>query len=481
MAYRDLRAFIRALEQAGELRRITAPVSRDLEITEVTDRVCKRLGPALLFGNVTGFEIPVLTNAFGTPRRMAMALGVQDIEEIAAEITALITQQPPTSLGQKVRAGLKLLGMSACLPKTVPSGPCQEVVQMEGFSLEELPILQCWPGDGGRFITLPMVFSRCPDTGIRNVGMYRMQVYDGTTTGMHWHIHKVGARHFRRHQELGTRMPVAVALGGDPAITYAATAPLPEDSDEMLFAGFLRKRAVELVPCKTVPLEVPAEAEIVLEGYVDPNELRREGPFGDHTGYYSLPDDYPIFRLTCLTRRREPIYPATIVGRPPMEDCYLAKATERLFLPLVKLTFPEIIDLNLPIEGVFHNLALVSIRKRFPGHAQKVMHGLWGMGQLMFTKVIVVCDAEVNVQDTREVVWKVLNHIDPQRDVAFVEGPVDVLNHASPQPNVGTKMGIDATRKWPEEGFRRPWPDEIRMSEDVKRRIDQVWDELGLG
>jgi 4-hydroxy-3-polyprenylbenzoate decarboxylase len=325
-----------------------------------------------------------------------------------------------------------------------------------------------------------MVFTQCPDTGVRNVGMYRMQVFDDTTTGMHWHVHKVGARHYRRHTQLGTRMPVAVALGGDPAITYAATAPLPEDVDEMLFAGFLRKAPVELVPCKTVPLQVPADAEIVLEGYVQPGELRREGPFGDHTGYYSLEDDYPVFHVTCLTHRRDPIYPATIVGRPPMEDCYMGKATERIFLPLLQMTFPEIADLNLPLEGVFHNLALISIRKRFPGHAQKVMHGLWGMGQMMFTKAVVICDEDVNVQDTSEVVWKVLNNIDPQRDVTFVQGPVDVLDHAAPQPNVGSKMGIDATRKWPEEGFRRPWPDEIVMDPEVRRRIDGLWDELGL-
>ncbi len=480
MAYRDLREFIERLEQSGELRRIGASLSPELEITEVTDRVCKRGGPALLFGNVAGYDIPVLMNAFGSPKRMAMALGVDDVEEVAEEIETLLRQKPPSTLGEKVRAGLRLFGMSGYLPKSVSWGPCQDVVKAEDFSLLDLPILKCWPQDGGRFITLPMVFSKCPDTGVRNVGMYRMQVYDEKTTGMHWHVHKVGARHYRRHAELGTRMPLAVALGGDPAITYAATAPLPEDVDEMVFAGFLRKQGVELVRCRTVPLEVPATAEIVLEGYAEPGEMRREGPFGDHTGYYSLPDDYPVFHVTCLTHRRDPIYPATIVGRPPMEDCFMAKATERIFLPLLKLTFPEIVDINLPVEGVFHNLALVSIRKRFPGHARKIMHGLWGMGQMMFTKVIVVFDADVNVQDTSEAVWKALNHIDPERDATLVEGPVDVLNHASPQPNVGTKMGIDATRKWPEEGFQRPWPDEITMTGEVKDRIDRLWGELGV-
>ncbi|MBM3476065.1 MAG: menaquinone biosynthesis decarboxylase [Armatimonadetes bacterium] len=480
MAYHDLRDFIATLERAGELRRVTAPVSPELEITEITDRVCKANGPALLFGNVPGYQMPVLTNAFGSFRRMAMALGVDSVEEVAEEIRGLLRQQPPTSLGGKVRAGFQLLSLSRYLPKTVSSGPCQEVAKTEGFSLRELPVLKCWPQDGGPFITLPMVITKCPDTGVRNVGMYRMQLFDDTTTGMHWHVHKVGARHYRRHTQLGTRMPVAVALGGDPAITYAATAPLPEDVDEMLLAGFLRKSPVELVKCETIPLEVPADAEIVLEGYVEPGETRREGPFGDHTGYYSLEDDYPVFHVTCMTRRREPIYPATIVGRPPMEDCYMGKATERIFLPLLQMTFPEIVDLNLPLEGVFHNLALISIRKRFPGHAQKVMHGLWGMGQMMFTKVLVICDEGVNVQDTSEVVWKVLNNIDPQRDVTFVQGPVDVLDHAAPQPTVGTKMGIDATRKWPEEGIRRPWPDEITMTEDVKRRIDEIWSSLGL-
>ena len=480
MAYKSLRDFIDALEAAGELCRVTAPVSPKLEITEVTDRVSKQLGPALLFENVPGYDMPVLMNAFGSERRMAMALGVEDVEEVAEEIEGLLQQKPPTTIGEKMRAGAQLLAFSRYIPRSVSSASCQQIVKTDDATLDELPVLTCWPQDGGPFITLPMVFTRCPDTGVRNVGMYRMQVYDGRTTGMHWHVHKVGARHYRRHCELGTRMPVAVALGGDPAVTYAATAPLPEDVDEILFAGFLRKRAVDMVPCKTVPLEVPADAEIVLEGHVEPGELRREGPFGDHTGYYSLPDDYPVFHLECMTHREDPIYPATIVGRPPMEDCFLGKATERIFLPLLKMAFPEILDINLPIEGIFHNLAIISIRKGFPGHARKVMHGLWGMGQMMFTKVLVVCDAGVNVQDPAEVVWKVLNHIDPQRDITFVEGPVDVLNHAAPQANVGSKMGIDATRKWPEEGFRRPWPDEIVMSDEVRAKIDRLWPDLGL-
>ena len=480
MAYRDLRAFIEALEQAGELRRVRAPVSCELEITEVTDRVCKQLGPALLFENVVGYHIPVLMNAFGSERRMALALGVEHLEAVAAEIAALTQSRPPETLGDKFRAGLRLLQIAQYLPRRVERAPCQEVVRETGFSLFELPVLKCWPQDGGRFITLPMVFTRCPERGTRNVGMYRLQVYDERTTGMHWHVHKVGAAHYRRYEALGRRMPVAVALGGDPALTYAATAPLPEELDEMVFAGFLRKQPVEMVRCRTVDLEVPAQAEIVLEGYVEPGERRMEGPFGDHTGYYSPADEYPVFHVTCLTHRREPVYPATIVGRPPMEDCYLGQATVRLFLPLLQLALPEIVDLHLPTEGVFHNLAIVAIEKRYPGHARKVMHALWGTGQLMFSKVIVVCDAEVSVRDPQEVVWKVLNHIDPQRDVTFVEGPVDVLNHASPQPYVGSKMGIDATRKWPEEGYAREWPEEIVMSPEVKQRVDALWAELGL-
>ncbi len=480
MAYKNLQAFIDDLDRAGELRRVSTSLSPNLEITEVTDRVCKKLGPALLFEDATGYDMSVLMNAFGSDKRMAMALGVESIEDVANEITELVHQRPPTSVGEKMKAGAQLLALSRYIPKTVSSGACQEVVKTDGATLEDLPVLTCWPDDGGPFITLPMVFTKCPDSGIRNIGMYRMQVYDGQTTGMHWHVHKVGARHYRRHAELGTKMPVAVALGGDPAITYSATAPLPEDVDEMLFAGFLRKKSVDLVPCKTVPLEVPAEAEIVIEGYVEPGEMRREGPFGDHTGYYSLADDYPVFHVECITHRRDPVYPATIVGRPPMEDCFMGKATERIFLPLLKLTFPEIVDMNLPIEGIFHNLAIVSIRKGFPGHARKIMHGLWGMGQMMFTKVLVICDANVNVQDPQEVVWKVLNHIDPQRDMTFVEGPVDVLNHASSQPNIGSKLGIDATRKSPEEGFQREWPDEIVMTEDVRQKIDDLWPGLGL-
>jgi 4-hydroxy-3-polyprenylbenzoate decarboxylase len=486
VAYADLREFIERLEAAGELRRISAEVSCELELAEIATRVMHAGGPALLFGNVTGYErdgdgrgVPVLINHFGSPRRMAWALGAEDVEEIAARISDLLEQEPPQKLGDKLRLGGQLLRLASWTPKTVGSAPCQEVVQ-DPPDLRRWPVLKCWPQDGGPFVTLPMVFTRHPETGRRNVGMYRMQVYDGQTTGMHWHRHKVGAIHYAAHERAGTRMPVAVALGGDPAITYAATAPMPEDVDEMLLAGFLRQRSVELVKCTTCDLEVPADAEMVMEGYVDPGERRTEGPFGDHTGYYSLADEYPVFHVTAITHRRDAIYPATVVGPPPMEDCYMAKATERLFLPLLRLVVPELVDMNLPVVGVFHNLAIVSIQKRYPGHARKVMNALWGVGQLMFTKVIVVVDEDVDVHDTAEVTWRALNAIDPKRDVVFGEGPVDALDHAARDPFVGSKMGIDATDKWPEELDGRQWPDQIRSDPEAKARVDALWERLGL-
>lgn len=485
MAFNDLREFIAALERRGWLKRITAPVDCELEITEITDRVCKRQGDknvALLFENVKGYDIPVLMNAFGSMERMALALGVDKVDDIADEIRRLI-KLPQASL-QGAFDVLKLLPSlkpAFNFPKMVKTGPCKEVIIRDNPSLDKFPILKCWPGDAGRFITLPLVFTKNPTTGKRNVGMYRMQVYDGQTTGMHWHIHKGGAENYRAHKEAGkNRIEVAVAIGGDPVVTYAATAPLPPGMDEMVFAGFLRKKPVEMVKCETVDLEVPATSEIVLEGYVDLTELRREGPFGDHTGYYSLADLYPVFHLTCITHRRDPIYPATIVGKPPMEDCYLAKATERIFLPLLQLQLPEIVDINLPLEGVFHNCAVVSIRKSYPQHAKKVMHALWGMGQMMFTKMIIVVDAHVNVQDMNEVWWRVFNNIDARRDIVMVDGPLDALDHASPMPHWGTKVGIDATKTWPEEGHPREWPDEIAMSDDIRRRVDARWAELGL-
>lgn len=482
MAYTDLRDFISRLERDSELIRVKHRVSPELEITEIADRMVKRGGPALLFENVEGSEAPVLINHFGSMRRMATALGVESVEEIAREIESLIASEAPGSFLEKLRMLPKLAKLSSAFPKTVKRAPCQEVVrQGDDASLTFLPVLKCWPADGGRFITLPMVFTKDPETGKRNVGMYRMHVYDSRTTGMHWHVHKVGARHYAGYERLGRRMEIAVALGGDPAITYAATAPLPEDFDEMIFAGFLRKAPVEMVQCKTVDMQVPADAEIVLEGYVDPHERRTEGPFGDHTGYYSPADSYPVFHLACVTHRADPIYPATIVGKPPMEDCFMGKATERIFLPLIKAQLPEIVDMNLPVEGIFHNLAFVSIRKRYPMHARKVIHALWGLGQMMFTKIIVVFDEDVDVQDTSEVLWRLGSNIDPKRDIAFSEGPVDALDHAAPQALFGSKMGIDATRKLPDEGHSREWPEDIRMSPEVRAKIDSIWGELGIG
>jgi 4-hydroxy-3-polyprenylbenzoate decarboxylase len=482
MAYRDLRDFIRALEAHGELKRIPFEVDPVLEITEFADRAVKQGGPALFFEKPRGSSVPVLINAFASRRRMELALEVSSLDDIAARITELLALEAPQGLLGKLKMLPKLAELGSYFPKRVSGGPCKEVIRRDNFSLLEYPILKCWPGDAGRFITLPLVFSKNPETGKRNCGMYRMQVYDDRTTGMHWQTHKQGAEHYRRLAARGERrrMDVAVALGCDPATIFSAILPLPPDVDEMLFAGFLRREPVEMVPCETCDLEVPAHAEIVLEGYVELGELRREGPFGDHTGFYSLADDYPVFHVTTITQRKDPIYPATIVGPPPMEDYYMGKAIERIFLPLMRLQLPEIRDIAMPAEGVFHNLMLVSIRKSYPGHARKVMHAIWGMGQAMFTKCIVVVDEDVNVQDVREVAWKALNNIDPERDIEFVLGPVDSLDHASRLPNFGSKMGVDATRKWPEEGFTRPWPEVIRMSEEVKRRVDELWRLAGL-
>ena len=478
MAYEDLNEFVRSLEQRGELRRIRVEVDPDLEITEITDRVCKRGGPALLFERVRGYDVPVLINAFGSVRRMCLALKVEGLDEIGAEVDEFLALKVPARWTEKLGALPKLKRLLDMAPKRVTRAPCQEVVETERPSLDGLPILRCWPGDGGPFITLPVVITKHPETGVRNAGMYRMQVFDERTTGMHWHPHKGGAHHYRVAERLGRRLEVAVALGPDPAVTYAATAPVPDDMDEFTFAGFLRKRRVELTRCATVDLEVPANAQIVLEGYVEPGERRQEGPFGDHTGFYSLPDLYPVFHLTAVTRRKRPIYPATVVGKPPMEDCFLGKATERIFLPALRRQVPEIVDMNLPVEGVFHNLAIVSIDKRYPGHARKVMHALWGMGQMVFTKIIVVVDREVDVHNLSEVLWRVGNAIDPKRDIEFTVGPADVLDHAAQISGLGSKMGIDATRKWREEGFAREWPDAIEMSPEVKRRVDEMWEKL---
>jgi len=483
MAYDDLREFIRALEKHGELKRIPFEVDPHLEITEFADRSVKTGGPALLFEKPKGSDVPVLINSFASMRRMEIALEVSSVEEIAARISELLAMQKPEGLLGKLKMLPKLADLASIFPKTVSSGPCKDVIRPQGkFDLSYLPVLHCWPQDGGRFITLPMVFSRNPDTGKRNCGCYRLQVFDGSTTGMHWQTHKQGAEHYRRLAAIGgkKRMDIAVAIGSDPATMYSAILPLPPDLDEMMIAGFLRGKPVEMVKCETNDLEVPANSEFVLEGYVELGELRREGPFGDHTGFYSLDDDYPVFHVTCVTHRKNPMYVTTIVGPPPMEDFYMGKAIERIFLPLMRLQLPEIRDIAMPAEGIFHNLILVAIRKSYPGHARKVMHAIWGLGQAMFSKCIVVVDEDVDVQNSSEVAWKALNNIDPDRDIQFVLGPVDSLDHSSRLPNYGSKMGIDATKKWPEEGFTRRWPDVIRMPDDVRTRVDALWKKAGL-
>jgi 4-hydroxy-3-polyprenylbenzoate decarboxylase len=519
MAFDSFRAFLNRLETAGELRRITQPVATELEITETADREMKKPGggQALLLekptikGVVSPF--PLAINTLGSHRRMAMSLGADSIEEVAAELGSLVNAKPPTSFGDALILLGTALDLRHAKPKVVKDGPCKEVIhkfeapptrpepwpkapdiikvgQASRLSsdsaqsgdrrdacptLLNLPIQQCWPLDGGRFITLPGVVTRDPDSGERNVGMYRMQVYDERTTGMHWQLQKVGARHGRRYYETGTRMPVAVFLGGDPVFPFCATAPLPDGLDEFMLAGYLRKKATELVRCETSDLEVPANADFVLEGYVDPKEpLREEGPFGDHTGYYSLPDLYPVFHLTAITHRKDAVYPATIVGVPPMEDFYIGSASVKLFLPILKMTFPELVDLALPAEGVFHNLVFVSIKKTYPMQAFKIMHGLWGMGQMMFTKYIVVVNDDVDVHNTSEVLFRVCANTDPQRDAIFTKGPADVLDHATSELAIGTKMGIDATHKLPGEGHKRGWPPLIRMDEGTRRKIDAL-------
>jgi 4-hydroxy-3-polyprenylbenzoate decarboxylase len=523
VAYNDLREWIAALESAGELKRIRAEVDPVLEVTEIADRVSKGAarkygrpgGPALLFENLKGAKgVPLLINQFGSERRMQMALGVDRLDEVAERIRQLLNMKSPEGFLEKLKLLPMLADMGKFFPRSVSTGSCKEVIKKKDFSLTDFPVLQCWPQDAGRFITLPCVITRDPKTGKRNMGMYRMQIYDATSAGMHWQRQKVAAEHYREMLRAGAgsqpgasadkrsavdimarsgggstlaegdrpagKMEVAVAIGTDPALTFSAIVPAPPEIEEFIIAGFLRQKPVELVKCETVDLEVPANAEIVLEGYVKLDELRTEGPFGDHTGFYSLEDEYPVFHLTCITHRKDPIYATTIVGKPPMEDGFMGKAVERIFLPLMKLTLPEIVDVNLPVEGIFHNLMIVSIRKSYPGHARKVMNGIWALGQAMFTKCIVVVDEDVNVQDIGEVVLKVFNHIDPERDIQFTLGPVDSLDHASRLPNFGSKMGVDATRKWPSEGFNRPWPDEILMDQKTKELVDKKWKELGI-
>jgi 4-hydroxy-3-polyprenylbenzoate decarboxylase len=480
MAVSDLREFIAHLERRRQLRRITVPVSRDLEITEIVDRVSKTRGEgnvALLFERVDGFDVPVLVNAFGSEQRMALALGVERLDQLGERIAKLLDLKLPGSFLEKLKKLGTLLDVAKAAPRRVGGAPCQEVVETASPSLATLPALTCWPGDGGRYITLPAVFTRDPATGARNVGMYRLQIFDERTLGMHWQLHKGGAEH---EHKATARMPVAIALGGDPALIYAASAPLPPGIDEVVFAGWLRGSGIEMVRCRTIDLEVPAQAEIVLEGYVDPAERRREGPFGDHTGYYSLARDYPVFHLTALTRRARPIYPTTIVGRPPQEDYWLGKATERIFLPVMKLMLPEIVDINMPAEGVFHNLVIVSIRKRYPGQARKVMTALWGMGLMMLAKTIVVVSEHVNVHDLSEVAWRATGNIDPKRDLMILEGPMDDLDHAAVRHRYGGKLGIDATEKGPMDDLGQTWPDEIRMTDEMRERVARRWKDYGL-
>jgi 4-hydroxy-3-polyprenylbenzoate decarboxylase len=488
MAHDSFGRFVQALDKAGELKRVSRPIATELEITALADREMKSPGggKALLIeqptinGRVSPF--PVAINTLGSHQRLALGMGAGSVEEAARELGALLKAKPPVGF----REAVQLLGLALDLrhakPKLVAQGACQEVAlraaELAGGAREpcptlaSLPILKCWPLDAGRFITLPCVVTRDPDTGERNVGMYRMQIFDGQTTGMHWQLQKVAARHGKRHCESGQPMPVSVFLGGDPVLTFCASAPLPDGMDEFLLAGYLRKKSVELVRCLTNDLEVPADADFVIEGYVDPKEpLRAEGPFGDHTGYYSLPDLYPAFHITAITHRKDAVYPATIVGRPPMEDFYIGTASVRLFLPVLKMNFPELVDIALPAEGVFHNLVFVSIKKTYPMQAYKIMHGLWGMGQMMFTKYIVVVDADVDVHDTSEVLFRLCATTDPQRDAIFTRGPADVLDHATSQFAIGTKMGMDATQKLPGEGFKREWPPLIKMDEAVRKKI----------
>jgi len=505
MAFESFRDWVDHLDRAGELRRITQPVATELEITELADREMKQPGggKALLIekptlnGVVSPF--PVAINTLGSHKRMAMSMGAESVDAVAKELGALMKAKPPTSLRETMRLLSLALDLRHARPKTVRSGPCKDVIHrydapttrtdpwpaapdwQKGTSpnpptLADLPILKCWPLDGGRFITLPCVVTRDPDTGDRNLGMYRVQVYDDRTTGMHWQLQKVAARHGRRYYEKGERMPVAIFLGGDPMFPFAATAPMPDGLDEFLLAGYLRKKSVELVKCETNDLEVPANSDFVIEGYIDPKEpLRDEGPFGDHTGYYTLPEPYPVFHVTAVTHRKDAIYPATIVGIPPMEDFYIGGASVKLFLPIFQMNFPEIVDIALPAEGVFHNLVFVSIKKTYPMQAYKIMHGLWGMGQMMFSKYIVVVDAEVDVHNTSEVLFHLTANTDPQRDSLFTKGPSDVLDHATSEIAIGSKLGFDATKKLPGEGFKRAWPPLIKMDAAVKAKIDSLF------
>ncbi len=488
MAYRSLREFLSRLERAGELVRVADPVDPVLEMAALADRAAKQGGPAFLFEKPRRpgarpppeGDIPVAMNLFGTLRRAAWALSCENLEEPAGELRALLKTAPPHGLWEKLKMLPKLGRLASLAPKHAGRGACQDLVD-RAPDLSKLPVLTTWPHDGGPFITLPQVITREPETGLRNVGMYRLQVLGPRRLAMHWQLHKTATAHYRAYKKRGEKMPVAIALGGDPALTYCASAPLPPGVDEYLFAGFLRKEAVSLVRGATVDLEVPADADFVIEGWVDPAApLVREGPFGDHTGYYSLADDYPFLEVTAVTRREDAVYPATVVGPPPMEDLWLGVATERLFLPLLQLVFPEIVDMAFPPEGCFHNLCFLSIRKEFPGHARKLMHGLWGSGQMSNTKTLVVFDEDVDVHDFSQCAWRALANVDARRDMVVVDGPVDVLDHASPAFALGAKVGVDATRKWAEEGGRE-WPEPCVHPPDLVARMDALYERLVPG
>lgn len=490
MSFDSLRAFIDAIDADGDLVRVQPPVSVDREIAEIADRCMKSAGggPALLFENVTlgngsRSDIPVGINLFGSMRRMALALGVEDLDAVGKRIEELVKLKVPEGWKQKLAMLPQLAEIAKYPPRTVSGKPaCQSTVLQGGdVDLGALPIVTCWPGDGGPYLTLPQVVTKDPKSGVRNVGMYRVQVLERALVAMHWQRHKVGAAHWREMAARGETMPVAMVMGGDPPSIYSASAPLPPNIDEYIFAGFLRKRPVKLAKAVTSDLLVPAEADVVIEGYIDPGEaLVLEGPFGDHTGFYSLADHYPAVHVTAITMRDDPIFPTTIVGRPPMEDFYLGHATERIFLPLLQLTVPEVVDYHMPAYGIFHNLVFVAIDKQYPGQAYKVMNAMWGMGLMSLAKVLVIVDKDVNVRDPDEAWWVALNHIDPERDVRFSMGPIDVLDHASRAFTYGSKMGIDGTRKWKEEGFDREWPEVIEMDDDTKARVDAMWDKLGI-
>jgi 4-hydroxy-3-polyprenylbenzoate decarboxylase len=474
---RDLRSWIALLEREGELVRVSAEVDPHLEVTEIVDRTVKAGGPALLFENPKSSH-PLLINQFGTERRMCLALGVERLDDAAARLEDVLEMQPPQGLVDKVRGLKKLKSIADSMPQTTRRGPAHQLVLTgDEVDLTRLPIQTCWPGDAAPFITLPAVITKDPRSGGRNVGMYRMQVLDRNTTAMHWQIHKDG-----RADYLATdgRIEVAVALGLDPVTTYTASAPLPKHIDELMLAGFLRGEPVQLVRAKTVDLDVPADAEIVLEGYIDKDELTAEGPFGDHTGFYTAAEPFPVFHVTAMTMREDAIYPSIVVGKPPAEDAWLGKATERIFLPAVRMTVPEIVDYDLPVVGVFHNCCIVSIRKAFPGHAKKVMHAIWGLGMLSLTKAVVIVDEHVDVHDYEQVFFYVGANVDPARDVVISEGPLDHLDHAPTHQFFGGKLGIDATAKGPEEGTR-PWPEEIEMSDEIRALVDRRWDEYGIG